>query len=825
MRRLKPAFLTDRLGPVRIFFSRSPRVAGLLVLLIFVHPLIWAEEVTEHDVLPILLRRCSLCHAAGDELGGNLDLRSKSTILNGGESGPAIVPGEASNSLLVAHITKGKMPPKESLGEAGIEAVTRDELEVIRDWIDAGAPETPRMEEEVTEAKKSDVEHWAFQPLRSPPGSNHSIDRFLRDKLEKNGLSFSPEASPLALFRRASFMLTGLPPTAHEVRRFAAAAKDNPAGAFEEAVDRFLESPRYGERWGRVWLDLAGYADSEGKRHADMIRDNAWRYRDYVIRSLNEDKPYDLFLLEQLAGDELADYEQATELTQGLYDNLVATGFLRMAPDGTTANPVNRVEDRLEVISDQIRVLTEGVMGLTMECARCHDHKYDPLSQRDYYSLLAVFKGAYDEYDWLIPQAFRNQSKRMGYRLLDLGLPEEETAWKAAVAALERQIEQKKRNLAEAGHDSKQRKKLEQEIKSLEEKKPKRPMIRALWDRGRPSNTYVLNRGNHLEPVSLVGPGVPMILSGLPADYSIESPPSLGTGRRLAFAKWLTQAEHPLTARVLVNRIWQQHFGRGIVESVDNFGKLGSDPSHPELLDFLASEFVENGWSIKELHRRIVLSQAWKQRSRVTKKHEKLDPENLLLARYPMRRLTAEEVRDSIILLGGRLDETPFGKPDPVAVRKDGLVTSAEFSNPETKLRRSIYLRHRRKEMPTILETFDQPAMNPNCAKRIDSSVVTQPLYLLNNSMIYQLAGDFAKNMAASASKDLEGKVSEAWIAARNEFPEPGDLRSAVAALTELTDEWQKTIAEDSAKESPEERAFADFCHTLLNSAGFLYID
>ena len=683
-----------------------------------------------------------------------------------------------------------------------------------------------------------DSEHWAFQaPVKSDvPAVKRSesvgneVDAFLLAKLEDEGMKFSSPAEALTLLRRASFLLTGLPPTAEETRIFVAAAKSDPV-AFEKAVDRLLSSPRYGERWGRVWLDVAGYADSEGKRHADMIRNHAWRYRDYVIRSFNEDKPYDVFLIEQLAGDELLEWSaDSGEVDEQVYNNLVATGFLRMAPDGTTANPVNRPEDRLEVIGDELRVLSEGVMGLTMECARCHDHKYDPLSQRDYYQMAAVFKGAYDEYDWMTPQGFNNQWKKSQQRLLALALPDEKRQWQEAVAIVDAKIEPLRKKIAaldpksEGGKEEK--KKLEKEIKGLEGKKPKPPMIRALWDRGQPSHTYVLDRGDHMQPGSLVGPDVPTVIRGEADEFHVEAPwaGAEATGRRLAFVRWLTKADHPLTARVIVNRVWAQHFGTGIVESLDNFGTIGTPPSHPELLDWLAVGLVENGWSLKWLQRKIVTSTAWQQSSLVDEVLVERDPHNRLLSRMPLRRMDAEEVRDSVLLLSGRLDETPFGKPDDVDVRDDGMVM-ARFKDDDVRLRRSIYIRHRRKEMPTILETFDKPAMNPNCVERSQSTIVTQPLHLLNNEMIHHLAADFARRVVDEASGDRAGQIERAWRLALSRPPTRVEIDASQEAIDVLTAEWEESLAEEGSADSPEDRAFADFCHTLINSAEFLYLD
>src|SRR5262245_19369755 len=370
------------------------------------------QELNQHDVIPILLRRCTVCHGARQQ-EAQLDLRTKASMLRGGKSGPAIVPGKPDESLLIKRIRAGEMPPLTRLIEVSIKPIEPAETEIVARWIAQGAPEadvkpdvaTSEPDPLVTEAER---DFWAFKPAASvsPPTVKHPdsvrnpIDLFILPRLEEQGLSLSPEVDRGTLLRRVSFDLTGLPPEPAEIEAFLA---DPRADAYDRLVERLLDSPRYGERWGRHWLDLAGYADSEGKREQDIPRHYAWRYRDYVIRAFNADKPYDRFLVEQIAGDELADYEHALEITLEMYDNVVATGFLRMAPDPTWANITGYFQDRVEVIAEEMDVLGSAVLGLTLKCARCHSHKYDPIPHRDYYRLLAVFKGAFDEYDWLKP--------------------------------------------------------------------------------------------------------------------------------------------------------------------------------------------------------------------------------------------------------------------------------------------------------------------------------------------------------------------------------------------------------------------------------------
>lgn len=779
-------------------------------------------EVTQHEIVPLMYLRCTVCHGLRRQEAG-LDLRSKASMLKGGKSGPAIVLGKPEESLVLKKIRSGEMPPNKRLIEAGVKPMTSDEIDKLSQWIARGAPEVVQEPDVATTepdplVTDKDRDFWAFQPPKrvTVPTARHAervrnpIDAFILAKLEAKGLSLSPEADRLTLIRRASFDLTGMPLAPEEVER---ARNDKSDDWYEKLIDRLLTSPRYGERWGRYWLDLAGYADSEGKRSQDPIRPDAYRYRDYVIRALNADKPYDRFLLEQIAGDELADYEHAPAITRELMDNLVATGFLRLAPDGTGSDVVNYVPERLEVMADEMQVFGAAVLGLTLQCARCHSHKYDPIPQRDYYRLIDVFKGAYDEHDWLKPDIVAGQSKaKAPGRVLSHVSAEERQRWEAHNRTLQQQIEaMKQTSSADAG----------QQIKLLESQRTPEPRIRALWDRGEPSPTYLYRRGDYLQPSKLVGPGVPSVLTDGKTPF-VVTPPWPGakqTGRRLALARWLTEPDHPLTSRVMVNRVWKHHFGTGIVKSLSNFGTAGDRPSHPELLDWLARAFVERGWSLKSLHRLLMTSSTYRQASTVTAAHEELDPDNRLLSRMSLRRLEAEALYDSLLLVAGKLDETRFGPPDPVEARKDGLVTPVPTA---LGWRRGIYLRQRRTQIPTILENFDLPQMNPNCVERTDSTVASQALHLRNNAMVEQLAGQFADRVCHLAGPDAARQVDTvSWIALSRP-PTAAERKLGADALTRLTTHWRE------ATPKPDEaarRALTAYCHTIVNSAAFLYVD
>jgi cytochrome c553 len=787
--------------------------------------------VTQHDVFPILLRRCTVCHGLHRREGG-LDLRTRSAMLRGGKSGPAIVLGKPELSRLIKKVRAGQMPPRDRLVEVSVKPIEQSETDVLARWVAAGAPEvalapdvaTTKPDPLVTE---KDRDFWAFRPPRPVPvpAVRHAgrvrnpIDAFVLRKLERKGLALSPEADRATLLRRAAFDLTGLPPEPAEARAFLA---DRSADAYERMIDRLLASPRYGERWGRHWLDLAGYADSEGKREQDLPRPHAWRYRDYVVRACNADKPYDRFLLEQLAGDELADCESAPEITPELYDNLTATGFLRMAPDATWANITGYVPDRVEVIADEIDVLGSAVLGLTLKCARCHSHKFDPIPQRDYYRLVDVFKGAYDEYDWLKPDVRPGlgpvSQDVLGGRHLPHVTTAERRAWEAHNAQVRKEIA--------ALESAPDRKEAAARVKALRAQLLPEPRVQALWDRGHPSPTYVYRRGDPLSPGRLVGPGVPSVLTDGKTPFEVK-PPWPGakkTGRRLALARWLTRPDHPLTARVAVNRLWKHHFGAGIVKTLGNFGKAGAPPTHPELLDWLAREFVRQGWGLKAMHRLMMTSATYRQSSAVTADRERLDPDNALVSRMPLVRLDAEGLYDTLLLVAGRLDETQFGPAAPVQVRGDGLVTPTGGAR---GWRRLLYVRLARKQIPTHLENFDYPQMSPNCLERRDSTVAPQALHLLNNGMVRQLAVYFAGRVSREAGEDVAKQVETAYWVALSRPPSAEERKVGVGALSTLADKWAKHLAVsgEPGRDAARRKALATFCHALMNSAGFLYVD
>jgi mono/diheme cytochrome c family protein len=840
--------------------------------------------LTEADVLPIFQMRCVVCHGKRKQEGG-LDLRFQASRLKGGKSGPAIVPGKPEESLLLKRITSGQMPPPKLLVEYLVRPPSESEVDLLRRWIAGGAMAAPKLSvaQEDRLVSRRDREFWAFQPIKRPPVpavhhadlARNPIDAFLLQKLEEKNLGYSSAADRTTLLRRAWLDLTGLPPAPSDVDAY---LHDNRPDAYERVIDRLLASPQYGERWAKFWLDAAGYADSEGIIDEDLVRHDAWRYRDYVIRALNEDKPYDQFLTEQIAGDELVDYKHVKQVTPGMLEKLTATGFLRLTPDGTYSPANGSVAERMNVIADEIEVLSSSVMGLTVGCARCHNHKYDPIPQRDYYRLSAILQSAYDPYDWIKPteryldyaseseirevathnapieaeikraeaeldakiKPLRDQilQERLAQLpeavradlLLGLTAPKEQRT--AGQAYLLEKFEDVLKVTDEAITDKFPKFKAEtaELHKAIAENKGKlspKPRIRALYEMGgEASPTYLLRRGEAQMIGEPVEPGVPSVLKIGLADYKVVEPRPDSTGRRLAFARWLVQPNHPLTARVMVNRIWMHHFGRGIVASAANFGHLGTPPSHPELLDWLATEFVASGWSLKSIHRLIMTSAAYRQSSELDASHS-ADPDNILLGRMAMRRMDAEQLHDSILSVTGELDATAFGPPVSVETTKSGEVT-AQGSH-KKGWRRSIYALQRRTTPPTLLEVFDLPPMSPNCIQRAYSTVATQALQMTNSPVMLQHARYLAGRLLDISPDSQRNQIEELYFRALSHRPTPEETDAAIRDLNKITRNWEDHLR---AEKSDAPIAFtakwyslADLCQAVLSSAAFAYID
>ena len=750
----------------------------------------------ETAVRPVLAERCIACHGAKKQESG-LRLDSLDAMLQGGDSGAAIVPGKPEESLLVEAIRyeSYEMPPNEELAEREIAGIVQ--------WVKSGAAWPPDLMLQAShrplEINDEDRAHWSFQPVADPPEPpvaeadwcRSGIDRFVLQRLEKEGLSPAPEAEPTALVRRVYFDLIGLPPTPEELDAY---REDMSPDRYERLIDRLLEDPRYGEKWGRHWLDVVRYAESDGWRQ-DAFRSQAYKYRDYVIRSFNEDKPYDRFVVEQIAGD---------EVDPGNRDALTATAMLR---HGIYEYNQRDVETQWDNMLNEITDVTgDAFLGLGMACARCHDHKFDPILQKDYYQLRAFFEPLV----WREDQPLASVKERESYE-------QRLQAWEKATAKIRRELDEIERPvlLETAGGQgfdkfaphlqammlcrpddrspreqqiaslsmrqlSLDRKKLpkkipadqrarweelQAELKRFEEQKPK-PLATAAFtvaDVG-PTAPPTIMPG-HQEPIE---PGFLTVLDS--SRPEIETPPAVlkSTGRRTALARWLTDPDHPLTTRVIVNRIWQYHFGMGLAATPDDFGSLGEAPSHPQLLDWLTSRFVEDGWSFKSLHRRIMSSAVYRQTSLrpAPETAKQIDPGNRLLWRMNTRRLDAEQIRDAMLQVSGELDGT-FGGP----------------SVPASSPRRSIYVKAIRNTPNAILGTFDMADGFRSTAHRNVTTTPLQALLMINGPFGLARANAMARRLQQSGSADESGLVRAAFRLAYGREPSAAEGEAAIGFL------------------------------------------
>jgi hypothetical protein len=852
----------------------------------------------EKDIRPILKAYCFDCHGESEKPKGGLDVRLRRLIAKGGKSGPGLVPGKRGESILQQRLEKAEMPP-------GKKKLTAAQVDMIGRWIAAGAP-TLRPEPAALAPEQAftpeEQEFWAFQPIRTPalPKVAHtervatSADAFLLARLEAQGLTYAPEATKRALLRRATFDLIGLPPTPEEAATFIA---DTAPDAYERLLDRLLASPRYGERWGRHWLDVAGYADSEGYTAEDTVRKDAYKYRDYVIRAFNADKPFDLFIQEQLAGDEMVRAPR-TNLSPEAIEKLTATGFLRMAPDGTGSG-VDQAVARNQVIADTLKIVSTSMLGLTVACAQCHSHKYDPIPQSDYYRLRAVFEPALDWKNWRPPpsrrvslytDAERKKAQEIEVEAAKIDAERLKKQEEYIQRTLEKEFGKLPENLRDVARKARQTPPLKRtpeqvkllkdypslnvsagslylydhqaaaDLKKYAEKaaavratKPVEEYLRALTEiPGTVPATFLFNRGDHAQPKQPLLPGDLTILDRAHAVKIPAKDSALPTsGRRLAFARSLTDGKHPLTARVLVNRVWMHHFGRGIVGSAGDFGILGERASHPELLDWLAHDFMAGGWRLKRLHKIIMLSSAYRQSSSIADSKppssnpqsaipnpQSTDPDNRLLWRMPVRRLEAEAIRDSILAASGKLNIKMFGPPVPVMEDEVGqFVIGIENKNGENRpgaviplhgeeFRRSVYVQVRRSRPLAVLDTFDAPAQDPNCEARSASTVTPQALLFMNNEFVLTQAVHMAERVQREAGPDLRAQATLAWRLAYAGDPTEAEAKEAVAFLTaQATQFGAKPATAGDKAPPPAQQALACFCQALLSSNRFLYVD
>ena len=599
---------------------------------------------------------------------------------------------------------------------------------------------------------------WSFRPVTRPAlpvvkrsdWARNPIDAFILARLEADGLAPAPPAGKVALLRRAFYDLTGLPPTPADAEAYLA---DDSPHAFRRLVDRLLSSPQYGERWARHWLDLVRFAETNSFER-DTVKPFAWRYRDYVIRALNDDKPYDQFIREQLAGDELDDVTA---------DSIIATGFYRLG--AWDDEPTDRLQARYDELDDIVTTTSQVFLGLTVNCARCHDHKLDPIPQKDYYRLLAFFHGVRPY----------GKSKKADEGSILTPIPDAKDAW-----AL-----------------------------SVKESGPQAP------------ETFVLIRGNAHSKGKRVEPGFPTVL-GAP-DPVITRPATNpnSSGRRLALADWIVSATNPLTARVMVNRIWQYHFGRGIVRSPNNFGNVGDRPTHPKLLDWLASEFVARGWRLKAMHRLIMNSNAYRMASTGDAGNLERDPENNGFWRMDMRRLAAEEIRDSILAVNGRLNPK-MGGPGvypiiPASVLAGQSVPGAGWgkSPADERSRRSIYIHAKRSLITPILASFDAADTDSTCPVRFATTQATQALSMLNSAFINEAAAGLAQRLRNEAGDEPRRQVATALRLALSRQPVEREVERGVKLIASLQTENGMSA----------EQALNQFCLVVLNLNEFIYLD
>lgn len=851
------------------------------------------EQIFAFQIHTLLVNKCFACHGADvQKIEGELDLTTRAGMMRGGASGESSVfPEDAVNSPLLQAALRDSdswaaMPPKES------ESLTSVELGYFKDWIDAGAPwpgeqrlkqlqrgrnpwgtgneirvaTSGGLSEEWTNRTYEPGNIWAFQPIAKPdlPDNDgvHPVDYFIQTRMPV-GLKSALEADPITLIRRLSYTLTGLPPTPEQIDRF---VSDRSAEAYENLIDRYLASERYGEQWGKHWLDVVRYADSSGFAN-DYERPNAWRYRDYVIRSFNQDKPYDQFVKEQLAADEL--YSDSPEALLGL-------GFLRMGPWEHTGMSVGRIT-RQQYLDDVTSSVGQVFMGQALQCARCHDHKFDPVPTRDYYAVQSVFATTQMAE---LPTPFLPYENTEQFEEDKKYLAKRE----AAIAELRKTVNNPNKTADDFG-----RARLSGKWSNLYQRARDRyePLILGVYNghtqfnrnsssrfdipddvkNGLLESTAILTGGNVFTPGLQVTPGV-LSATGVPAAI-----PQDLSGRRSAFSMWLTDPANPLTARVLVNRVWSYHFGRGLAGNPNNFGATGEKPTHPQLLDWLAAEFMNSGWSVKHLHKLILTSATYRRSSQHPQVQQlnKLDPARASYAVFNARRLTSEELRDSMLMVSGELEYEMGGlpaRPDmniEAALQPRQIMGSFAPSyvpnvNPQQRNRRTVYVLKLRGLRDPFMTTFNQPSPDESCEMRDASNVTPQVFALFNSEESADRALAFAQRVISGTSSDTEA-IEHAFQLAFGRLPQRDELKAVKShwqqcrqdhmEITPVKREYPTEVVRRANEENTGEeftftetlfeyqdykhdlqphdvdvrtRAFAEICLVLLNANEFVYI-
>ncbi len=807
----------------------------------------------EKKIRPVLVEQCYKCHSAeAEKIKGGLTLDTRDGTRRGGETGPIIQPGNPDRSKLIASLKHKNpdtaMPPKGKLADS-----------VIADfeaWVKMGAPD-PRDGKAAAAPKKYEIdlvkgrEFWSFKPVvrpevprnRDPKGNSSAIDAFITAELSKKGLTQAAPADKRTLIRRVYLDLTGLPPGPEEVEAFVA---DTAANAFEKVVDRLLASPHFGERWGRHWLDVARYAESTGKT-VNMNYPHAWRYRDYVIAAFNSDKPYDQFIKEQLAGDLLQ-----TDDPKARAERIIATGFLAIG--AKTLNENNGLQFELDIADEQIDVTTQAFLGITAACARCHDHKFDPIPQKDYYALAGIFRSTETCYGTVRFVQSNRPSPTIPLPK-DCGLPAgtTDTLTAGEKARIEKQIEDLNKQIADATDPIRtilprgQVSLLRARLDAFDSEGNPKMLAMGVRDKpvgkggfgpkdgfapkgpfGRPgtftiADSPVYDRGEPDKPSATRVPrGTLQVLSKSPLRVTS------GQSGRLDLANWIASKENPLTARVMANRVWLHLFGRGLVPTADNFGAAGQPPTHPELLDYLAQSFMDNGWSVKKLIKSVVMSHAYQLDSKNDPKNYEIDPDNAYVWRMSPRRLDAEAMRDSMLAVSGQLDpKPPVGSP--VAKAGEGPAGgrgplgggggALAVANDPRNAHRSVYLPIVRDNLPDALALFDAPDPSLIVADRPTTTVPAQGLFLLNNPFVIRSAEAAADKLLKNTTTDTE-RVRQAYLAFYGRPPSEKELQNA----TQFLKAYQEQLAKDRVPQLRREReTWSAFTQALFASAEFQY--
>ncbi len=841
-------------------YRRAAIHAAVCCVAVFLTPLRASDDSSTG--YSVLQKNCFGCHGSAKMSG--LDLRTAETALAGGAHGAVIVPADPEQSKLykqVTHVAEPAMPPGKKLSD--------DDIETLRVWIEAGAP-FPKIDakeadaaEKATMAKQEERpitpeerNYWAFRPVNrqvAPPAVSDAawkanpIDAFALAAMKAKGLKPSAPADKRTLVRRAYLDLIGLPPTPPEMDEF---LNDKSPDAWSKLVDKLLASPHYGERWARHWLDLARYADSDGFEF-DRDRTEAWRYRDYVVKAFNDDKPYDRFIKEQLAGDEYVTKDTPPDAAR---ESIIATGFLRLGPSGGGGGERGK-QDSLD---DIITTTSMTFFGMTVGCARCHNHKFDPIPQKDYYRIQAVFYSTRPNTYALVSQQdvakYRAEVNRITelqrpFRKAkaELEAPYQKRLVEEAISKLPEYLQAAWRTPADKRTDGqklnvqqiqktltndtlahkidepmivslmtdeerKKHQELSDKIAELDSQKPAMyPTAMATTDSGStPQPSYFLQRGILDARGSLMTPGVLSVASSY--EYVFPAPPGAQTTwRRRGFAEWIASPDNPLTARVMVNRIWQHHFGEGIVRTPSNFGKMGEAPSHPELLDWLAAKFVENGWSVKAMHRLMMNSQLYRMASDDNMADLGIDPENRYFWRMPRERLEAEILRDEILAVAGTLNPTvggpcifPFIPPDIFQGSSHRTWPGKADDDPAT-FRRSIYVFSKRSIRYPLFEAYDQPNLINTCDRRNRSTIAPQALMLMNDNFVITQANLFAARLRKDAGSDKAAQINRAFLLALGRTPTASEKASSLAFLNGAADR------------------LPEFCQAMFNLNEFAY--